>query len=773
MVGQERAAEAIRFGIEIRRAGFNVFVIGLPGSGKRTAVLELLSRQAVSGPPPDGWCYVHRFDDPSRPMALRLPPGRATRLKADVTGLVDELRETLIAAFDAEAYDALRSDIEAGHDARSRDAVNALRRRASEKGLVVVPDGDLLRFVPAARGDPMTDDEIAALPDERRRKMEAASDELRTELDATERVGRTEARQLREAIRTLDRTTAKAEVDWRVEELAATYADLPPVAAYLRSIGDDIVANLDGFLPQDDAPPETEVWPGGTWDGRGRYAVNVLVDAVEGGSPVVTEPHPTLPNLIGRIEYRQQYGAMSTDFTLIRPGALHKANGGYLVLEAADVLREMNSWEALKRALRTGEVRLEAVPDGAGTLTTEMPEPDPIALDCKIVLMGDLDLYHHLYEMDPDIAELFKVKAEFGDTMARDDAGEISYARFVSKVVTEENLLPLDAPAVARVIEYGARAADDAGRLTTRFADVADVIREADFWARKDGSSLVTAAHIDRANSQRLRRADLSRDLLLDAFLRDVVSLETEGKSIGQVNGITVYSVGDFDFGTPVRITARARLGGGEVVDIEREVELGGPMHSKGVLILGGFLGGRYLSEEQLAMAASLTFEQSGSFIDGDSASSAELCALLSAIALVPIDQGLAVTGSITQAGEVQAIGGVNDKIEGFFDVCRARGLTGTQGVLIPEANVQHLMLREDVIDAVTAGTFHVYPVRNVDDCMAILTGMPAGDRGADGEYGEGTVNRAVEDRLRRLAERRREIHHGDGESDDEEDGED
>jgi predicted ATP-dependent protease len=575
---------------------------------------------------------------------------------------------------------------------------------------------------------------------------------------------------MREALRELDQGTAEAEVTWRVEELAQSYSDLPAVAEHLRALGRDIVSHLDEFMPAE-PPPGTDSdasFRPPTYDAATRYAVNVMVDyASDAGAPVVEEAHPTVPNLLGRIEYRQAYGMVSTDFTMLRPGALHRANGGYLLLEATDVLQEPHSWESFKRALRTGTIRFEPLQDGPGNVFTELPEPDAIPLDCRVVLMGDVDLYHHLYDVDPDFAELFKVKAEFADTMKRDGAGELGYARFVAKVAREEELLPFTADAVARVVDFGAREAEDASRLTTRLVDVADVLREADYWARKDGSARVEGSHLEHAVEQRIRRADLAREMAQESFLRDVVRVPTEGRLVGQLNALTVFDVGDCEFGTPVRVTARVHLGGGEVVDIEREVELGGPMHSKGVLILGGYITGRYLPDEPLAMAASLTFEQSGGYIDGDSASLAEVLALLSAISGLEIEQGIAVTGSVNQAGDVQAIGAVNEKVEGFFDLCAARGLRGQQGVIIPADNAQHLMLRRDVVEAAAGGRFHIFAVRNVDEGFELLTGLPAGESGPDGSFPEGTANRAVDDRLRRLAERRKQ--HPDDADDDQE----
>ena len=492
--------------------------------------------------------------------------------------------------------------------------------------------------------------------------------------------------------------------------------------------------------------------------------MNVLVDAPDAkGAPVVHEVHPTLGNLVGRMEQRPEFGTLVTDFSLIKAGALHRANGGFLVLQADEVLKQPYSWDALKRALRHGEIRIEPQAEDGSPFGTVSLTPEPIPLDCKVVLMGEDDLYFHLAEMDPDIHELWKVPAEFADSMPRTPETTARFAAFVATLARREDLLPLTREAVALLVEYAARRIEDAFRLSTCFMEISDLVREADYWARQRQSAVVTEADVDHTLAARERRADLARELVQEGFERQLVLLDTSGAAVGRVNGLTVVSRGQFQFGVPMRISARVRLGGGELLDIEREVQLGGPLHSKGVLILGGFLSGRYLPDDALAISASLTFEQSYGEIEGDSASTAELCALLSAVAEVPISQALAVTGSVNQDGDIQAVAGVNEKIEGFFDICVRNGLTGDQGVAIPISNVQHLMLRPDVVAAAAAGRFHVYAVGHVDEALALLTGLAAGRRGEGGEYPSGTFNRAVEDRLRMLAEKRREGRGDDG----------
>jgi lon-related putative ATP-dependent protease len=524
------------------------------------------------------------------------------------------------------------------------------------------------------------------------------------------------------------------------------------------SIGD----HLEDFLeteeqkPQGPAPPNLPV-PDNLRQSPAlrRYQVNVLVDSSDArGAPVIYESNPSYLNLVGRVEQMAVMGALLTDFTLIKPGVLHRANGGYLVIDALKVLSNPYSWEGLKRALQFHQVRIESPVQMLNMTSTVSLEPEPIPLDIKVILMGDRQHYYLLSQSDPDFNELFKIAADFDDEFVRDDETTRQYAQLIATMIRRQDLLPFDRSAVCRVVERAARLVDDAERVTARMRAVMDLLEESDHWARRDGDDLVTAAHVQQAIDAQVYRSDRIRSRVQDEMLRETVLIDTEGAEVGQINGLSVLTMGTFSFGRPTRITATVHMGKGEVVDIEREVELGGPLHTKGVLILSGFLRSRYAQDHPLSLGASLVFEQTYSGVEGDSASSAELYALLSAIARVSIRQSLAVTGSVNQYGEVQTIGGANEKIEGFFDLCQARGLTGEQGVLIPRSNVQHLMLRQDVVDAVAAGRFAVYPIATIDEGIEVLTGVPAGQRDAEGHYPEGTVNRKVEDRLAEMAEK-------------------
>ena len=622
-------------------------------------------------------------------------------------------------------------------------------------------------------GQVLSSDEVQELSQEERKRLEAEVESLQGELQKVVRQVPSWQRETQEKLKELNREMANFAVSGLIGELREKYGDYPDIVAHLDSVQSDIVENARDFLQageqESNLPAILRVSGQDSEPGSPlarRYRVNLLVDHSESeGAPVIYEDNPTYQNLMGRVEHRAQMGALLTDFNLIKPGALHKANGGYLILDARKVLLQPYAWEALKRTMQSGEIRIESLGQMLSIVSTISLEPDPIPLDVKVALYGEPMLYYLLYQLDPDFVELFKVEADFSEQMDRQDRNQQLYAQMIATLARQEELLPLNRAAVARVIERSARLAGDAQKLSIRTRDVTDLLREADYWAREAGNDTVRAENVQEAIDAQIYRADRIRERMQEAILRDIVLIDTEGEKVGQVNGLSVIMLGNFAFGRPSRITARVRLGKGDVMDIEREVDLGGPLHSKGVLILSGFLGARYARERPLSLSASLVFEQSYGGVDGDSASSAELYALLSAIAELPIRQSLAVTGSVNQHGIVQAIGGVNEKIEGFYDVCQARGLSGEQGVLIPASNVQHLMLRKDVVEAVEAGQFHVYPVETVDQGIEILTGLPAGEPDEEGEYPEGSANYLVKERLSKLAEKRQEFGSSDKEA--------
>ncbi|MGE0768277.1 MAG: Lon protease family protein [Hyphomicrobiaceae bacterium] len=761
LIGQERALKAIQFGTNMRSNDFNVFVLGPPASGKSTAVRQYLTRKASDEPAPGDWVYVNNFDNPNRPKAIRLPAGRARPLAKAMISVIDELRSTIPATFEGEDYQARRRSIEEVFRSGQEEAFEALNKRATEQNIAIVRTPTGFVMAPTHEGKIVKPEVFNTLPESMRKEVETRIEGLQKDLEQIlERVPKSD-KERRQRVSDLNSEVATVVVRDALADVAGGFAGEPEVAAYIEAAGSDLVRNVGLFLVQSGDESEIVKQPADTArDPRfRRYLVNVVVgseDAPDRGAPLHEELNPTYSNVVGRVEHIAQMGALVTDFLLIKPGALHAANGGYLLIDARKLLLSPFAWEALKRALKAREIRIEQPSEVSGFISTQTLDPEPIPLAIKIVLFGDRELYYLLSMNDPDFAGLFKVQADFDDSIERSAENDRAYARLIASIIRDHNLKPASAPAVARLIEEGARLADDREKLSIQIGHLGDIIREADYWASDAGSAEITREAVVRAVEEHTQRADRMRDRTQETISREIVLVDTAGAAVGQINGLSVLQLGNFAFGRPTRITARVRMGSGRVTDIEREVKLGGPLHSKGVMILWGYIAGTFAQTIPLAMAASLVFEQSYGGVDGDSASSAELYALLSALSEVPIKQCFAVTGSVNQNGEVQAIGGVNEKIEGFFDVCRARGLTGEQGVLIPKSNVQHLMLREDVVEAARQGKFAIHAIANISQGIEVLTGVKAGDRGPDGEFGDGTIYRLVEDKLRDFAERAR-----------------
>jgi lon-related putative ATP-dependent protease len=759
VLGQERALEALAFGTGIDHPGYHLFALGPPGTGKHTTLMAELKARAARQPAPGAWVYVHNFVSPHKPRAIALPGGQALELREDMSRLIDDLRASIPAAFESQDYQNRREAIEEEFRERQEHASEALREKAEARGIAVIRTPTGFGMTPIRKGKLLGPEEFEKLPQKEKEEIRRNIEALQGELEELIKLGPRWEKERRERVRELNEQVTEFTVGHPIEDLRGRFATLPAVCEHLEAVRADLVDNVHALIEAERRGGKSDGFRQGDGGGFGRYRVNVLVDdGATGGAPVVHEDHPTLGNLIGRVEHMPQMGTLVTDFTMIKPGALHRANGGCLLLDARSLLVQPYAWEALKRALRSGRIVIESLASMLDLVSTVTLEPEPIPLQVKVVLVGERLLFYLLSVYDPDFPELFKVAADFDDAMPRSEESEAAYARVLATIITREELLPFDRAAIARVIEQAARLAEDAGKISLQLRRIADLLREADFHARAEGAALVARKHVSHAIVAQARRLDRLREHGLEAMLKGTLLIDTEGEAAGRVNGLTVIQLGDFAFGRPVRITARTRLGAGEVVDIEREVELGGALHSKGVLILSGYLAGHFLPEQPLSLAASLVFEQSYGGVEGDSASSAELYALLSALADVPLRQSLAVTGSVNQHGEVQAIGGVNEKVEGFFDLCRARGLNGTQGVLIPRANVQHLMLREDVIEACRQGQFHVYAVADVKAGIELLTGLPAGERDAGREFPAGSVYARVEARLRAFAAARREF---------------
>jgi predicted ATP-dependent protease len=760
-VGQERALSAVEFAIGIRRDGFNLFVLGPAGTGRRTLVKDLIERQAAKEATPQDWCYVNNFGDPRHPRCLGLPVGRAKALSDSMRRLVDELRVALPAAFERDEYRARHDILDQQLKQRHETAFGDLQRRAQEKGIALIRTPVGLALAPAVKGEVIGPEAFNQLPEAEQERIKTDIQALQGELEGIVRRIPDWEREHRQALRELNRGTTSAVVGHLLQDIRAKYQDLPEVVEYLQSAERDLMETAEEVLKsaRDAQEPAAmdSVADGPPW--ARKYQVNVMVDnSATQGAPVIFEDHPTHLNMVGRIEQMARFGALLTDFNLILPGALHRANGGYLVLDVEQLLMSSFGWESLKRALRAGEIRTASLEQMLSLATTVSLEPQPIPLALKVVLVGAPRVYYLLASADPDFHELFKVAADFDDRVPRSAESMGLYARLLGSMVRREKLKPLDRAAAARSVEHASRLSEDRDKLSTRVADLKDLLQEADHIAGRAGHERIGAADIQAAIDAQINRADRYYRRIHEEIGRNTIRVETAGEQIGQVNGLSVVGIGGFSFGQPSRITARIRLGHGEVIDIEREVALGGPLHSKGVLILAGFLGGRFGRDAPLSLTASLVFEQSYGGVDGDSASSAELYALMSALADVPIRQSFAVTGSVDQLGRVQAIGGVNEKIEGFFDVCRAKGLTGEQGVLIPASNVRHLMLRHDVVEAARAGRFRIIGVESIDQGIELLTGIPAGVVDISGNYPAGTVNQRIAARFAALSKKARQF---------------
>ena len=759
IVGQDRAVEAIGFAISMDGHGYNVFAMGPEGTGKHTAVRQFLDREAARRPVPDDWCYVHDFADARRPRALRLPAGRGRDLRDRMADLIRELGATIPAALESDEYRSRRLALEEALKTRRDKAMSEFEERARSRGVAVVRTPIGFGMAPLRDSEVLDPEAFGRLSEEEQQRYKTVANEL--EADLTTLLGQVPIweREHRRKVHELNEEVVRRAVDHLIAEIRDAFKDQPQVGAFLDAVESDVVARAGEFLAERSDPEHALTAPATEGPAAFRRCrVNLLVDhAGDEHAPVIHEDLPTHPNLVGKVEHIAHLGTLVTDFMLIKGGALHRANGGYLVLDVRRLLQQPFSWEELKRALRAREIRMDGVPQALSWMTTTSIEPEPIPLDVKVILLGERLLFHLLAELDPDVAELFRIQADFNDRVDRTAEIERRYAGALATIASREGLRPLDAGAVAAAIDHAARDAEHADHLSTNMRTLTDLVREANRLADAANGTTITRKQVAAAIEGRRRRAGRMAEELRAAMVRGMIRVDTSGRVTSQVNGLSVLPLGADAFGWPTRITAQVRLGRGDVVDIEREVELGGPIHSKGVLILAGFLGGRFGRRRPLALQASLVFEQSYGQVEGDSASMAELCALMSAIGDLPLDQSLAITGSVDQLGRSQAVGGVNHKVEGFFDLCAERGLTGGQGVLIPAANVQTLMLRDDVVQAVRDGRFAIYPVDSVDEAIERLAGIPAGEADEDGDYPPDSVNGRVAARLAEMADIARE----------------
>lgn len=748
--GHKRAIDAIKFGISIRKKGFNLFVLGPPGIGKHSVLGNYIKKIAKREPNPKDWCYVYNFSDSTHPRAISLPPGKGKKFQKDMERFIDEVKSYLPAVFDSENYRAARAAMEKDLKNRQDKAFSQLQKEAEEKETTIVQTSVGFAFAPIKGDHVITGEEFDALPEQEKQKLGKEIGKLEKKLkDLVDQIPRWE-KNLKEQIRELDRKMIKNVVGDLIERLRKEYASFPKILNFLEEVEKDIIVHARDFLmakmPLDPRLEQMIPEDHKTFE---QYKVNVILDSSDQkGSPVVYVDDPNFQNLVGRVEYASKMGALLTSFNLIRKGAFHQANGGYLIVDARKILMNPKSWDAIKRVIRSGEINITSLGQEYSLISTVTLEPEPIPANFKIIIIGDRLIYYLLAEYDLEFAELFKVVADFDDKIERNLENISNYSRLIATIIKKEELKNFSADAVGRIIEQSSRLSGDGERLSLKVRAISDLARESDHWAEIAEEKLVKREHVEKAIEAQIRRNDRIRELYLEEMIRGTILINTDSSLVGQINGLSVIVLGEHMFGFPSRITAKVSIGKGSVLDIEREVELGGPIHSKGVLILHGYLNSRYAREIPLSISASLVFEQSYHGVEGDSASAAELVVLLSAIAEVPIKQNLAITGSVNQMGEIQAIGGVNEKIEGFFDLCRARGLTGDQGVIIPYSNIKNLMLRKDVIEAVERGKFSIYPVKAIDHCIKLLTNLNPGEVGKDGKFPLGTFNNLVEIRL-------------------------
>lgn len=759
-LGQDRAICAVELGINIKSRGYNLFCLGPEGTGKTSLVKRILEKEGKQRPTPDDWAYVYNFDEPHKPIAVNFPAGAVAGFAKDMEEFAYAMEHDLPEAVKNELYEEQLSVIREKYQEKRNDYVKVLQKKAKGKkvSLLHMPMGVVV--APMKNGEIISPDVFDTLSDDEKNEIMADLNAMQEEIAQHQDDAPGWEEKQTEEIKKLQEKLVKDAIKKPINDIKQKYRGNKKVAEYLKAVQNYILENIPSFVPNydQDSKPQTEEEPMAGLlsqlknqqeeDKYSKFKVNVVVKNVpDSGAPIVLLDHPTQGNLVGKVERIQQFGALITDFTLIKGGALHRANGGFLLIDARKLLLQPYSWDSLKRALASKEIKIEA-PSEDTSFSTISLDPQPIPLDVKVVMTGDAELYDLLSERDPDFSDYFKVEADFGMIIDRTDENEVEYAKLIGSLTKKKNLRSLNKQAVARVIEYSSRLADDSEKLTAHVSSIGDLLKEADYWARKSKASQIGKNHVDQAIKSQIYRSDRVNRAMLEQIDKGTILLDVKGERVGQINGLVVYNFTRNSFGKPTRITTQVRLGRGEFINIEREVAMSGPIHSKGVLILQALIANRFAKRSPLSLSASIVFEQSYGGVDGDSASSTEYYCMLSAIANLPIKQSLAVTGSINQFGEIQPIGGVNEKIEGFFEVCKYNGLTGKQGVIIPRTNVVNLMLREDVLEAVENGQFSIYAIDDVDDGIELLTGIPAGKADKRGRFPKGTVNYMVQQSL-------------------------
>ena len=750
IIGQERAVRAMKFGLGIKEKGFNIFVAGMPGTGRTTAIEQFLEEIAEDSKVPRDWCYVNNFSDNTRPKVFSLPPGRAQELRNEMENLTSTAVREIKNAFESEEYTSRKEKTLDSFQQKKKELLEQINDKALKSGFVIQSTPVGVFVVPIRKGKPLSEEEFLALEKGEREEIEKKQGAINSEMEASLHLVKGLDKKARSAVQELDESVAKYAISHLIEETKEQFTGETEVLKYLEQVGNDIVANQANFRSESDSSPASLLPMVPQREPVIKnYKVNVVVDNSElKGAPVILETNPTYTNLFGRIEQEARFGALITDYSLVRSGSMHRANGGYLVIPAEEVLRNPLSWEGVKHALMNKKIVIEDAGERLGLISTKSLQPEPIPLDIKVILIGRPEIYQLLLVYDENFSELFKVKADFDTRMERSEENILAYASFVSTLCRLENLKHLDSNALARLVEHGSRIVEDQNKLSTHFGEISDVIREASYYASLDENENITGGHIQKAIDERFYRSGMIREHILEMIEQDIIKIDIEGEKIGQVNGLSVIQLGDISFGQPNRITVSIGLGREGIIDIEREAKLGGPIHTKGVMILSGYLLNIFAQDKPLSLSAHLVFEQSYSGVEGDSASSTELYAILSALSGVPVRQAIAVTGSVNQMGEVQAIGGVNEKIEGFYEICRSRGFSGEQGVVIPISNVNNLMLKEEIVQAVKDGKFHIWPVETIDEGIEVLTGIPGGEKLEDGRYPDGSINALVNQKL-------------------------
>lgn len=756
IMGQERALKALSFGLGIDRKGFNIYVAGQPGTGKSTAVERFAIKTAKTRKVPSDWCYVNNFSNPYEPLCLEFPTGKAETFRKDVHNFIEEVKRTVPRTLQSDEFQSKREQLIKTAEEKRNDILSSLGQEAERSGFVIQATPLGIALIPLVKGKPISEEQLAELPAHVKDEISSRRESVQSKFEESVKAIGSLERETRAAIRKLTDNAIQYAIGFLVDGLVKAYKELPEATKYISDMRTDILENFALFTEaKEPSGEQAQLLAPWTKDlPLRRYQVNVIVDNSESkGAPVVFEGNPTYNRLFGRVEKEAQFGSFTTDFTLIKSGSIHKANGGYLIIPTDALLSNSLSYDGLKRALRDGKIVIEEAMERLGFVSTKTLTPRPIPLEVKVILIGEPSLYHLLYAYDPQFRELFKVKADFDTSIDRTEENVQQYASFVCALCAKEGLKHLQGAAIAAVVEYGSRLAENQKKLSTRFADIADIIREASYYASQEESMIVSVAHLTKALEEKVYRSNLIQQKLLEMTQRGLILIDTSGTRVGQVNGLSVIGLGDYSFGRPSRVTVSIALGRDGVMDIEREAKMGGPIHTKGVLILGGYLANKYAQDKPLSLSARLVFEQSYEGVEGDSASSTELYAILSALADIPIKQNIAVTGSVNQRGEVQAIGGVNEKIEGFYELCKARGLKGDESVMIPKSNVEDLMLKEEVVDTVKKGLFHIYAVSTIDEGIEVLTGVNAGEKRADGTFEAKTINDRVNKRLREMAQ--------------------